>query len=185
MNKIDWNTKVKAVSKCDINGKACFLHTSLLSMFGCDNIEELEDKYINPARIELTKRGEDYNNHIIQSNIGDNDRFYYCSPLAVKCMAIIAKEFEWVDFLEYSAYEDTSFFSDPKDTDREIRIGDKVEILSSTPDTIFPLTPMINYLGRKGRIISMAENGNFRLIAEGIPYEVEFRKENLKLVLNR
>ncbi|MDE5662611.1 MAG: hypothetical protein K2I37_01060 [Muribaculaceae bacterium] len=184
MAKIDWNAKVKAVSKCDINGKACFIHLSLINMFGCKDLTELESTCIEPARIELNKQGEDYNNHIIQSNIGESERFYYCSPLAVRCMAYIAKKFDWVDFLEYSAYEDTSFFSDPKDTNREIRIGDKVEILTPTPDTISPTTPMVNFSGRKALIINIAENGNFRLVADGIPHEVEFSKEHLKLISN-
>lgn len=63
-----------------------------------------------------------------------------------------------------------------------VKVGDKVEFLTHTPDTIFPTTPMINYRGRKGRVIRIAENGNFRIVIDHILHEVEFRGDHLRVV---
>lgn len=183
MEQLDWNAKVKAVSKCDINGKACFIHLSLINMFDCNNLDNLVKKYIEPVRIQLTKKGEDYNNHIIEINIGGSERFYYCSPYAVRCMASIARNAEWMDFLEYSTYEDTSFFADPTDLSREVRVGDKVEIIVDRPDVIYPATPIMSYRGKQGTIVETSESGNMVVIVNPNIPAVEFKKSSLKRIL--
>lgn len=65
---------------------------------------------------------------------------------------------------------------------QNIQVGDKVEFLTHNPDTVFPSTPMINYKGRKGRVINQVENGNFRIVVDHILHEVEFNGNNLKKV---
>lgn len=65
---------------------------------------------------------------------------------------------------------------------RPVQVGDKVEFLTSRPDTIFPNTPMINYRGRKGRVISRVDNGNFRVVIDHLLREVEFRADHLKIL---
>lgn len=142
-------------SLMSINGQACVHHVDLMQLVDCRALDEFEEKYINPTEEALTKRGKIYENHIIEiyTKVPETKNFYF-SALAVYCFTMIVvnmqpanKDDIWEvhGSYSYSKYKDTSFFVSPDSDRRDLRVGDKVEILKGNPDVVFPTTAMISY----------------------------------------
>lgn len=172
-----------------INRKKAFRSSCLMEYFNCESKEEFVSKCVEPTRVELTKYGEAYENHILTIEEYTSETEFLFSELAVMLMGYVFTQtsnplknagLELEGMMGDAKYHDSSFFTDFKNIDLPLRVGDKVEILTTAPTALGPKTPMINYRGKVGRIHERFENGCFGVIVDCVKHEVCFSPSSLK-----
>lgn len=171
-----------------INRKRAFRGSSLMKYFDCNDQSEFISKFVEPTKIELTKYGEAYENHIQTISVRDNTEYVF-SELAAMLMGYVFAQspnplqnagFELQCMMGDAKHYNSSFFVSLKDPNVPLRIGDKVQILSTSPSVLGPKTPMINYKGKIGRIREKFDNGCFGVIVDCVGHEVCFKPELLE-----
>lgn len=178
---------------CYCNGKEAIGIKELMDLVGYNDIDKFWEDFVEEAKIMLTRRGESFENHILDISTPLHKHLMpLFSALAARTIAMIAankhrdKEnsreiAKYLDDIEYATLQDTSFFVDFNNPKRNLRVGDKVEIITTTPDVLYPATAMISYKGKHGVIVNKSDNGNFNVVINGMIPAAEFKPSHLRL----
>lgn len=164
-----------------LNGKPCYMHSSIMEYFGCTDLKEFKTKYLEPTRDIINKYGEEHKNHIIYITSGEL-KFYLFSQFALYCLSVVTQDHNLDEYVGDCKYDIKSLFTSPSDSKTEIRTYDNVEILVDSPDIAYQQTATICYRGMTGTVVKRHDNGHFEVVvSERIPAAM-FKRESLKLL---